>query len=305
MDTNKKIAALAAEKVLAKLGIKEGNTLKTVLPETVFEADAEREDWLELPQFTLEAGKKYKIVIDGGEYVAVAKDVEGTASCGNQGLCFDGYENTGGGWVINSDNGICDILFDSYNTAQLAHAIAIYEMVKLNEPIDELLTKAKSAVLHTPQELTEEQKAQARENIGSTTVKRDLSLLETYTITEENVGVAFYRDYTNDESIDRLCVYITVPANPGKTQRAVFYANSAGLYSTSLINESNAIEYYAVICCERGAGRFTAQGFAASGQGYHSNMATIGLYLKPQTNQMTFRFSADTLPVGSIVNIYG
>lgn len=137
MDTNKKIAALAAEKVLAKLGIKEGNTLKTVLPETVFEADAEREDWLELPQFTLEAGKKYKIVIDGGGYVAVGQAGDGFVFCGNPGIIDGDQQNTGGGWVIVSDPTYCDITFDSIDTARLAHDIAIYEMVKLNEPIKE------------------------------------------------------------------------------------------------------------------------------------------------------------------------
>lgn len=137
MNTNKKIAALAAEKVFEKLGIKEGNTIKTVLPETGFEADAERENWFDLPQFTLEAGKKYKIVIDGGEYVAVGQAGDGFVFCGNPGIIDGDQKNTGGGWVIVSDPTYCDITFDSIDTARLAHDIAIYEMVKLNEPIKE------------------------------------------------------------------------------------------------------------------------------------------------------------------------
>ena len=44
--------------------------------------------------------------------------------------------------------------------------MADYKLSHTGEEIDELLTKAKSAVLYTPQKLTEEQKAQARENIG-------------------------------------------------------------------------------------------------------------------------------------------
>lgn len=44
--------------------------------------------------------------------------------------------------------------------------MAGYKLSHTGEEIDELLTKAKNAVLHTAQELTEEQKAQARENIG-------------------------------------------------------------------------------------------------------------------------------------------
>lgn len=45
--------------------------------------------------------------------------------------------------------------------------MADFKLSHTAEEVDELLNKAKNAVLHTPQELTEEQKAQARENIGA------------------------------------------------------------------------------------------------------------------------------------------
>ena len=120
--------------------------------------------------------------------------------------------------------------------------MADFKLSHTAEEVDELLTRAKNAVLHTPQELTEEQKTQARENIGAlhleySTESKTVYLTEA-DIIEDAFITAYSAVYGQQATADGwVCSdYIPLGFEPGMeiTVRSCFAGNAGiGLYDAS------------------------------------------------------------------------
>lgn len=144
-------------------------------------------------------------------------------------------------------------------------------------------------------------------NGGSTsnlTFNPDLTLLETYTITEENYATSFLRSFEEQKNINEVWVFIKVPPHQENSQTITFHINGTVLYGTSLIVKAPTVSYYGCICFKRGKGRMDIRGVQAAEEGYMSIMPTIGRMLKPSTT-FGFSFPGSKFPVGTELKFYG
>lgn len=155
----------------------------------------------------LTLGKEYLVIYNGTEYIFTAKvfdEFEGEATLiglGNHSLLYAGAENTGEPIVIATDTfegGYWSIYTDR---AVIPYTVSVYEIdkiVKIDKKYlpDNIPDSGGNVAYDEAQNLTDEQKAQARENIGAQPVGNYL--------TEVPEGYAKTEDIPTDEHINGL-----------------------------------------------------------------------------------------------------
>jgi hypothetical protein len=154
----------------------------------------------------LTLGKEYLVIYNGTEYIFTAKvfnEIEGEATLiglGNHSLLYAGAENTGEPIVIATDTfegGYWSIYTDR---AVIPYTVSVYEIdeiVKIPEKyLPDGYSSGGNVAYDEAQNLTEEQKAQARENIGAQPNGNYL--------TEVPEGYAKTEDIPTDDHINSL-----------------------------------------------------------------------------------------------------
>jgi hypothetical protein len=175
--------------------------------------------------------------------------------------------------------------------------------------IVEELTEQTAPISYKPQTLTEEQRAQARENIGAAE-DNGLELLESITLTE---SASVYRTQTPDGrnyKLNRLKVYVCTPAdNTGGYVNLPVYSNK-GVYMLFYCQFTTAARQEMIFEAWKEADMwdaietfsvhkdYSSLGVLANNKGYLRTPGAYGDYISIVNINIT-------LPAGTIVNIYG